>query len=181
MLCKRKYEVVEDDEIAVAMLYSHSQADFFAGCARSGYPFVQSQPGVMHSSQLPLSFYAVDLVAIGELQPDHPINLLSARRRSYGAAGLPSRLGPFAVLYEELFLREMKKMGQLHVPGYEELLDDARRTRELVIAQSSTEERLRGMKPEERLRGIEPEELLRGLKPEAIARLRELLLKQDAR
>lgn len=168
MLCKRKYEILHDEEVAVAMLYSRHDVNFFTGCARNSFPFVEAQPGVRQSCQQALAFYAMDLVALGEQQPEHPINLLSSRRRTFGTAGLPSGLGPFGVLYEELFLRELKKMGQLHVPGSQELLDDAQRTKDLILSQCTTEERLRGLPPEERLRGLSKAEL---------ARLRKLLLK----
>lgn len=169
MLCKRKYQAGHDGEVAVAMLYSRTETDFFADCARNGFPFVEQQPGVRQSCQLPMGFYAIDLVAIGERQPDHPINLLSARRRDFGGAGVKSNLGPFGVLYEEVFLRELKKMGQLHVPGYTELLDDARK---FILEESSIEQRLQGIPAEDRLRGLSQTEL---------ARLRELLLKQENR
>lgn len=42
-------------------------------------------------------------------------------------------------------------------------------------------ERLRDLAPEDRLRGLHAEDLLRGLAPAELARLRELLLKQDKR
>ena len=168
MLCKRKYEVVQDDEIAVAMLYSRHEVNFFAGCARNGFSFSEAQPGVRQSCQQPMAFYAFDLVALGELSPEHPINLLSSRRRLYNSVGPASGLGPFAVLYEEVFLRELKKMGQMHVPGSQELLDDVQRTKELILSHCSAEERLRGLPVEDRLRGLSKAEL---------ARLRELLLK----
>ena len=170
MLCKRTYQITHDEDVAVAMLYSRTETDFFDGCARHGFPFVETQPGVRGSLNLSMPYYAVDLMAIGEQQPEHPINLLSARRRKYGASGLPGRLGPFGVLYEQVFLTELKKMSQLHVPGYKELLDDAERLDEQAIARASVEKRLRG---------IAPEELLRSLSPAERARLRELLLKQE--
>ena len=133
-----------------------------------------------------MGFYAVDLVAVGEQQPDHPINLLSARRRAYGENGLVRRLGPFGVLYEELFLREVKKMTQTRVPGSQELLDDAERLDEFFVSRASVERRLAGIAPEElvrrlsmedRLRGVPAEERLRGLSSAEKARLRRLLLK----
>jgi hypothetical protein len=190
MLCKRKYEVACDEEIAVAMLYSRSEADFFAGCARNGHPFVETLAGVRQSTEQPMGFYAVDLVAIGEQQPEHPINLLSARRQAYRPSGQDGGLGPFAVLYEEVFLKELKKMGQMQAQGYRELTEDAKRTRQLILSQSSVEERLQGipaaerlrdLAPEDRLRGLHAEDLLSGLDPAELARLRELLLKQDKR
>lgn len=170
MLCKRNYQVTHDEDVAVAMLYSRTEAGFFEGCARHGHPFAETQPGVWESGKLSMHFYAIDLVAIGAQQPDHPINLLSARRREYGSGGLPRRLGPFDVLYEQVFLTELKKMSQLHVPGYKELLDDAERLDVQAVARASVELRLRGLSPEERLLGLSPAER---------ARLRELLLKQE--
>ena len=181
MLCKRSYQAEQDADIAVAMLYSRTSADFFDRCARDGYHFAETQPGVRSSSPLPLSFHALDLVAIGEQQPEHPINLLSARRRAYGAKGAPSNLGPFSVLYEEVFFRELKKMSQLHVPGYQELLTDAERLNALVLARCSAEERVRGLAPEDRLRGLAPEDRLRDLSAIERDRLLELLLKQAGR
>jgi hypothetical protein len=38
---------------------------------------------VRQCHQHAMGFYAVDLVAFGERHPEHPINLLSARRRSF--------------------------------------------------------------------------------------------------
>lgn len=184
MLCKRKYEVRHDEEVAVAMLYSRHEADFFAGCARNGFSFVEVQPGVRQSCQQALAFYAMDLVALGEQRPEHPINLLSSRRRIYDAAGPLSGLGPFGVLYEEVFLRELRKMSQLHVPGSQELLDDEQQAWERTLSRCSPEDRqkfLRGMSPEERLRGLPPEERLRGLSKAELARLRKLLSKPAGR
>lgn len=109
MLCKRKYKVVRDEDVAVAMLYSHTAADFFSGCADNGFRFEPTQVGVLASCPQKMAFYAVNLVAVGEQQPDHPINLLSARRRGYSKNGLDGELGPFGVLYEEVFLKEVKK------------------------------------------------------------------------
>jgi hypothetical protein len=197
MLCKRKYGVARDADLSVAMLYSRTEAGFFAGCADHGFPFVEAQPGVWQSCQQALRYYALDLVVLGEQQPEHPINLLSARRHGYRTQGLMSGLGPFAVLYEEVFLKELKKMSQMQVPGSKELLDDAERLDELVLSRASVERRLRGiapeeilgrfspeerlagLPPEERLRGLPPEERLRGLSPSEKAKLRELLLKSD--
>ena len=94
------------------------------------------------------------------------------------------------MLYEEVFLKELKKMSQMQVPGSRELLDDAERLDELLLSRASVERRLRGLapeeifsrfSPEERLRGLAPEERLRGLSPDEKARLRELLLKPDGR
>lgn len=173
MLCKRKYGVTHDEEVAVAMLYSRTEADFFAGCERSGCPFVETKPGVREGNHQPMGFYAVDLVALGEQQPEHPINLLSSRRRSYRPSGREDGgLGPFGVLYEEVFLKELKKMGQMQVQGCQDVLDDAQRTRQLIYSSGSVEERLRG---------LHAEDLLRGLPKEELARLRELLLTQDSR
>lgn len=179
LLCKRKYDVVHDHEVAVAMLYSRTEADFFSRCAHNGFPFAELQPGVRHCGSQAMGLYAADLVALGEQQPAHPINLLSARRREFKASAGEMGLGPFSVLYEEVFLRELKKMSQMHVPGYEELLDDAQRTLKLVLAASTVEQRLDGISPRDRLRGLSPDEVLRNLSPEEKARLRELL-KQES-
>ena len=180
MLCKRKYKVARDEDVAVAMLYSHTEANFFAACADNGFPFAPAQVvGVRASCPQKMSFYAVNLVAVGEQQPEHPINLLSARRRAYGKNGLTGGLGPFEVLYEEVFLREVKKMSQTHVPGSQELLDDEKRLQELVISRASIESRLKGIAPKEILRRFSPAEVLRDLEPAELAQLRELLLKSE--
>jgi hypothetical protein len=193
-LCKRNYQVTHDEDVAVAMLYSHTEADFFDGCARHGFPFVETQPGVRESSQLAMRFFAIDLVTIGAQTPEHPINLLSARRREYGSSGLPRSLGPFDVLYEQVFLTELKKMSQLHVPGTQELLDDSDELTDVLISRATVERRLRGLSSpddltkvlahatvEQRLRGLSPEDRLRGLGEAERARLRELLLQQEDR
>jgi hypothetical protein len=151
------------------------------GCARHGFPFVETQPGVRESSQLAMRFFAIDLVTIGAQTPEHPINLLSARRREYGSSGLPRSLGPFDVLYEQVFLTELKKTSPLHVPGTQELLDDSDDLNEFFVARATVERRLRGLSPEDRLRGLSPEEMLRGLGAAERARLRELLLQQEDR
>lgn len=177
MLCKRKYQVARDQ--AVAMLYSHAQADLFARCADNGFPFEQTQVGLRQSCRQALSFYAVDLVAVGEQQPDHPINLLSARRRRFAEARQIRGLGPFAVLYEEVFLKEVKKMSQTHVPGSQELLDDAEQLDEFLISRASVERRLAGIAPEELVRHLSLEDRLRGLSPADRIKLRELLLKSE--
>lgn len=82
---------------------------------------------------------------------------------------------------EEVFLKELKKMSQMHGPGSRELLDDAERLDDLLVSRASVERRLRGLSPEERLHGLAPEDVLRGLTPAKLARLRELLLKSDGR
>ncbi len=161
------------------------------GCARHGFPFVETQPGVRESSQLAMRFFAIDLVTIGAQTPEHPINLLSARRREYGSSGLPRSLGPFDVLYEQVFLTELKKTSQLHVPGTQELLDDSDDLNEFFVARATVERRLSSPDDltkvlahatvEQRLRGLSPEEMLRGLGAAERARLRELLLQQEDR
>jgi hypothetical protein len=100
---------------------------------------------VRESSQLAMRFFAIDLVTIGAQTPEHPINLLSARRREYGSSGLPRSLGPFDVLYEQVFLTELKKMSQLHVPGTQELLDDSDELTDVLISRATVERRLRGL------------------------------------
>lgn len=179
MLCKRTYGIQHDDEVAVAMLYSRTEADFFAGCARSGFAFVETQPGIRECRTLPLCFHAIDLVTLGAQQPEHPINLLSARRREFVRTDAPGGLGPFGVLYEQVFFTELKKMSQLHVPGTKQLLDDAQRTRELILSNMTEEEILERFPPEARLRGLALEDRLRGLTSAERAKLRELLLKQE--
>ena len=41
MLCKRKYGLVHDEHVAVALLYSRAEPAFFATCAKNGYVFVE--------------------------------------------------------------------------------------------------------------------------------------------
>lgn len=48
--------------------------------------------GVRASCQQKIGLHSVDL-AVGEQQPDHPINLLSARRRAFGKMGSAADLG----------------------------------------------------------------------------------------
>lgn len=62
-----------DRDVAVAMLYSHTEADFFAKCADNGFPFVQTQEGVRACLQQQLGFYAVDLVAVASSSPTIPL------------------------------------------------------------------------------------------------------------
>lgn len=181
MLCKRKYKIAHDEDVAVAMLYSRTEADFWGGCARNGYSFAEAQPGVRSCNQHRIGFSAVDLVAFGKQHPDHPINLLSARRREFWKSEDPDGLGPFGVLWNAVFQRELRNMSQRQVQGHQELLDDAARTRALAISCSTFEERLAGIPAEERLRGIPAEERLSGLSPAERARLRELLLRQGDR
>lgn len=179
MLCKRKYGIQHDDEVAVAMMYSRTEADFFSGCARSGFPFVETQPGIRECRTLPLRFHAIDLVTLGAQQPEHPINLLSARRREFIGPSSPSQLGPFGVLYEQVFFTELKKMSQLQVPGAKALLDEDKRLIKLILARVPEEERLHGVSAEARLNGLPLEDRLRGLTPAELVKLRELLLKQQ--
>jgi hypothetical protein len=167
MLCKRKYKIAHDEEVAVAMLYSRAEADFFDGCARNGFAFAEVQMGVRGCNQHPIRFSAVDLVAFGQEHPDHPINLLSARRREFWPPEGPERLGPFDVLWDGVFQRELQNMSQRQIQGHQELLDEAARVRALIISSGSVEERLSG---------IPPEEMLRHLSAAERARLRELLL-----
>ena len=187
MLCKRKYSVKLDEDVAVVMLYSHTDSDFFADCERLGHRFVEIQPGIKQSQSRLMPIYAVDLVRIGEQKPTHPINLLSARRRLYTCGATVQELGPFAVLYDEIFLREIKKMAQHNTPGNQQLLEDADRNMQAFVDRNlqgwldrlSPEQRLRGLPVEERLRGLPAEEILHSLPPSAISRLRELLLKSE--
>lgn len=172
MLCKRKYQVAHDEEVAVALLYSRVDADFFEGCARNGFPFADALAGVRSCNRHALRFDAVDLVAFGQEHPDHPINLLSARRREFWKSEDLDGLGPFGVLWNGVFQRELMSMRQRQVQGHQELLDDAARIKDLIISSGSVEERLRGLSPEDRLRGLSAEER---------TQLRELLLKQSDR
>jgi hypothetical protein len=171
-LCKRKYKFWQDQELAVAMLYSATESEFFDRCAHNGFRFVPTQPGMQSFCEHAIHYHAVDLAILGERQPEHPLNLLSKRRRSYGTGGTSLDLGPFAVLYEEVFLKEIKHMSQLQVPGSREVLSDAERLEELVLSRASVEKRLRG---------LSPEDLVRGLNAEERARLRRLLLKDEGR
>ena len=125
-ITKRKYSVRFDEDVAVVMLYSHTEVKFFADCGRLGHRFIEIQPGIQQSLSRPMPIYAVDLVRIGGNR-QHPINLLSARRRSYSHGASTKELGPFAVLYDEIFLTEIKKMAQHNTPGNQQLLEDADR------------------------------------------------------
>jgi hypothetical protein len=188
MLCKRNYGIRLDKEVAVAMLYSRTSSDFFEGCEAQGFRFEDLQAGVKECVRSALHYYAVDLVTIGREEPEHPINLLSARRRQFGSSEHPPTLGPFAVLYEQLFLKELSCMRNAHIPGTQELEGDVEALKRYLIANATVEERLRGLSPQDRLRGLDPQERLRGLDPQerlfglssaARAQLLALLLKEN--
>ena len=185
MLCKRKYSVRFDEDVAVVMLYSHTEVKFFADCRRLGHRFIEIQPGIQQSLSRPMPIYAVDLVRSGEQKPTHPINLLSARRRSYSHGASTQELGPFAVLYDEIFLTEIKKMAQHNTPGNQQLLEDADRNVHSLSARMREADRnlqsfLDRLSPEQRLKGLPPEEVLRGLSPDDLARIRDLLAKPES-
>ena len=134
-------------------------------------------------------------VRLGELPLKADVILL---RRKYTRSASAEELGPFAVLYDEVFLTEIKKMARHNTPGNQQLLEDADRTPQSFLDRLSPEqrmkglpaeermkgippeERLKGLPPEERLKGLPPEELLRGLSPDDLARIRDLLQKPES-
>ena len=64
MLCKRAFGVLYDEAVSVMMLYSRPESGFFDGCARNGYQFVATEPGVWACKSQAVDYYAVDLVAL---------------------------------------------------------------------------------------------------------------------
>ena len=184
MLAKRKYQTKFDHDVSIAMLYSHTEKSFFTDCATVGHRFEEIQPGIRQSQSQSMGVYAVDLAQIGAGHPDHPINLLSSRNKQYGGGSSRDALGPFAVLYDEIFQRELKQMAS-NIPGQKELLEDAQRTAKALLSRMPVEmrldgipaeARLQGLAPEDRLKGLPAEDILRGVSADELARLRELLL-----
>jgi hypothetical protein len=162
MLCKRKYGLDADSHVAVALLYSQAEPAFFATCRDNGYAFAEQEAGIWACEQHPLRLYAIDLVAFGATDPEHPINLFSKRHRSYRPTD-PRWETLLGGTYRAI-RREMQTM-QTRLRGQEELNESFK---ELV------RDFLSEMTPEERLRGLGPEDLRR-LPAEERQRLRELL------
>ena len=168
MLCKRKFGLAEDGQVAVALLYSQAEPAFFSTCRANGYAFVEQETGIWACEQHPLRIYAMDLVAFGATDPEHPINLFSKRHRTYR---------PTDPRWERLLgstcsaiQREMQTM-QTRLRGQEELNQSFNEWIRDFLRELPPEERLRGLPAEERLRGLPAEERLRGLEPEDLRRL----------
>lgn len=163
MLCKRTFGVLYDEAVAVMMLYSRLASDFFAGCARNGHPFVETEPGVWACRGQSVDYYAVDLVTYGARRPQNPINLFSARYKQYQPAA--EGLGAFRSIYEEIFLKEYKRMAQTQpnhpLPEAEELKGWMKDWVDRVLPHMPAEWRVTGLTAEERLRGLSSEELVR--------------------
>jgi hypothetical protein len=172
MLCKRKYGFDADSQVAVALLYSQVEPAFFATCADNGYVFVEKQAGIWACEQQPLRLYAIDLVAYGATDPEHPINLFSKRYRTYRPTDprWESLLGDI----QSIVRREMQTM-QARLRGQEELNQSVNEIIESLLDKLPAEQLLRHVSPEERLRGLPAEERLRGLSAVERRRLRELL------
>ncbi|MFO0574777.1 MAG: hypothetical protein U1A78_12350 [Polyangia bacterium] len=168
MLCKRKYGLVHDEHVAMALLYSRAEPAFFATCARNGYAFVEQAAGIRACEAHPLRVYAIDLFAYGQADPENPINLFSKHFRTYRPTD-PRWDGLLFLLRGEMRHMQTRLKGQAELQAsLDEYID-----REL--AQLPPEQLLRHVPMEERLRGVPAEERLRGLSEEERRRLRELL------
>lgn len=168
MLCKRKYDITEDSHVSVALLYSQAEPAFFATTANNGYAFVAKETGIWACEQHPLRVYAIDLVAYGATDPEHPINLFSKRYQTYRPTDprWESLLGDI----QSLVRREMQTM-QARLRGQEELNQSVNEIIESLLDKLPAEQLLRHVPPEERLRGLPAEERLRGLGSEDLRRL----------
>lgn len=172
MLCKRKYGLVHDEHVAVALLYSRAEPAFFATCAKNGYVFVEQAAGIRACEAHPLRMYAIDLVAYGQADAENPINLFSRLFRTYQPTD-PRWAGLIC-----LVRGEMQRM-QTRLKGHDELklrLEEylerelAQLPPEQLLRHVPVEERLRGVPAEERLRGVPAEELLRHVPKELLRR-----------
>lgn len=163
MLCKRKFGLAQDSEVAVALLYSQAEPAFFATCRDNGHTFVETETGIWACEQHPLRIYAMDLMAYGATDPEHPINLFSKRHPSYRPTD-PRWETLLGSTYSTI-RKEMQTM-QIRLRGQEEL---SQSVNEMI------QNFLRELPPEERLRGLPAEERLRGLSAAERRRLRELL------
>ena len=172
MLCKRKYGFDADAEVAVALLYSQAEPAFFATCRDNGYAFVQKEAGIWACEQHPLRLYAIDLVAYGATDPEHPINLFSKRYRTYRPTD--PRWETLLGNIQRIVRREMQIM-QTRLRGQVELNQSVDEMIENFLSELPPEQLLRHVPPEERLRGLPAEERLRGLSAAERRRLRELL------
>jgi hypothetical protein len=168
MLCKRKYDIAQDSHVAVALLYSQAEPAFFATTHDNGYAFVEKETGIWACEQHPLRLYAIDLVAFGATDPEHPINLFSKRHRTYRPTD-PRWETLLGSTYSAI-RREMQLM-QTRLRGQEELNQSVSEMIQNFLRELPPEERLRGLPAEERLRGLPAEERLRGLGPEDLRRL----------
>ncbi len=179
MLCKRKFAARYDESVAVVMMYSSVDSDFFADCARNGLSFVETEPGVSACTDAAVKYYAVNLVEYGATRRSHPMVLFSSQHQQFRPT--ERELGLFQAIFEEVTYKELKHMAQsqyaVRPEGYEELhkwfLQSC--TVEERLEGISVEERLRGLPAEERLRGLPTEEVLRSMTPEQRAQLRALL------
>lgn len=172
MLCKRKYGIAEDRQVAVALLYSQAEPAFFAVCTENGYTFSELETGVWACERHPLRFYAIDLVAYGARNPEHPINLFSKRHRSYHPKD--PRWQPLLSYIKGIVQREMNTM-QSRLRGQEELNLTLDEMTERLLDMLPTEQLLRHIPVEDRLRGVTPEERLRGLSEAELQFLSEIL------
>jgi hypothetical protein len=171
MLCKRKYGLDADSHVAVVLLYSQAEPAFSATCRENGYAFVEQEAGIWACEQHPLRLYAIDLVAYGATDPEHPINLFSRRYRTYRPTDprWESLLGDI----QSIVRRELQTM-QARLREQEELNQSVNEIIESLLDKLPAEQLLRHVPPEERLRGLKPEDVRR-LPAAERQRLRDLL------
>ena len=157
MLCKRKFAARYDESVAVVMMYSSTDSDFFADCARNGHCFVETEPGVSACTDAAVKYYAVNLVEYGATRRSSPMVLFSSQHQQFRPA--ERELGLFQAIFEEVRYKELKHMAQsqyaVRPEGYEEL-------HKWFLQSCTVEERLEGISIEERLRGLPAETRVSG-------------------
>jgi hypothetical protein len=140
MLCKRKFAARYDESVAVVMMYSNVDNDFFADCARNGHCFVETEPGVSACTDAAVKYYAVNLVEYGATRRSSPMLLFSSQHQQFRPA--ERELGLFQAIFEEVRYKELKHMAQsqyaVRPEGYEEL-------HKWFLQSCTVEERLEGI------------------------------------
>ena len=135
------------------------------------------ETGIWACEQHPLRLYAIDLVAYGAQDPEHPINLFSKRYKTYRPTD--PRWDTLLGNIQRLVRREMQTM-QTRLRGQVELNQSVDEMIENFLRELPPEELLRHVTPEDRLRGLPAEERLRGLSAVERRRLRELLDRSES-
>ncbi len=184
MLCKRKYELVEDASVRIAMLYSHTGKAFFDASKANGLNFRRVETGIRRCDAGHLVLLAMNLAELGKQRPAHLVNLFSSRHRKFVVADEvdPVLLGMISFVYENILTRDdMKHADVRNSPDFTLDMQEIRRR---LLKKYTIDERLEGVPPEEVLKRVSTEEVLKrvsledrlkGLSPEELKRLRELL------
>ena len=189
MLAKHKYDIHDDSDVAVALLYSQLHGDFVPSLHRDGVPLTDEGPGIRRGRYGGLTCFLIDLTEIATRDPGDPLTLVSALHKTF-------RPDPCAsdeqVAFQQIIgyligQKEANGMKISELDGYQEIEADLLALqkklfaelpadfRQKVLADLPASKRLAGLPVSERLAGLPASERLAGLSADELSELRVLL------